>query len=126
MSSPEIIREWAIHHNRGRPHSALGSGLSEPVSDQVPPNEHRHRLPAGYGCVKRSVVGGLHHEYGLVEEAAWKRISFLRTTRIRRWAGTSHNHVPKPCRAAAMDIACRLATGGEHAHSRRIPSSGSA
>ena len=64
------IRDWAIHYNRGRPHSALGPGLPEPPSDQVPPNEHRHRLPVGYRVVKRSVLGGLHHEYGLAKEAA--------------------------------------------------------
>ena len=60
----------AIHHNRGRPHSALGPGLPEPKSEQVPSNEHRHSLPVGYRVVKRSVLGGLHHEYGLVKEAA--------------------------------------------------------
>jgi transposase InsO family protein len=27
------IRDWAIHYNRGRPHSALGPGLPEPMSD---------------------------------------------------------------------------------------------
>jgi hypothetical protein len=64
------IRDWAIHYNRGRPHSALGPGLPEPVSDQVALNEHRHRLPVGYRVVKRSVLGGLHHEYGLMKEAA--------------------------------------------------------
>jgi hypothetical protein len=40
------------------------------MSDQVPPNEHRHRLPVGYRVVKRSVLGGLHHEYSLVKAAA--------------------------------------------------------
>jgi hypothetical protein len=56
-----------MHYNRGRPHSSLGPGLPEPMSDQVPPNEHRHRLPLGYRIAKRSVLGGLHHEYGLVK-----------------------------------------------------------
>jgi hypothetical protein len=64
------IRDWTIRYNRGRPHSALGPGLPEPVSEQVPSNEHRHSLPLGYRVVKRSVLGGLHHEYGLVKEAA--------------------------------------------------------
>ena len=64
------VRDWTTHYNRGRPHSALGPGLPEPMSDQVPPNEHRHRLPVGYRIVKRSVLGGLHHEYGLVKAAA--------------------------------------------------------
>ena len=64
------IRDWAIHYNRGRPHAALGPGLPEPMSEQVPSNEHRHGLPVGYRVAKRSVLGGLHHEYGLVKEAA--------------------------------------------------------
>jgi hypothetical protein len=54
-----------------RRHSALGPGLPEPISEEkVPSNEHRHSLPVGYRIVKRSVLGGLHHEYGLVKEAA--------------------------------------------------------
>src|SRR5215472_13122059 len=67
---PMTIRDWAIHYHRGRPHSALGPGLPEPMSDQVPSNQHRHSLPIGYQVVKRSVLGGLHHEYGLKKEAA--------------------------------------------------------
>jgi hypothetical protein len=58
------------HYNRGRPPSALGPGLPEPTSERVPPNPHRHSLPVGYRMVKRSALGGLHHEYGLVKEAA--------------------------------------------------------
>jgi transposase InsO family protein len=64
------IRDWAIHYNRGRPHPALGPGLPEPMSDRVPSNEHRHTLPIGYHVVRRAVLGGLHHEYGLRKEAA--------------------------------------------------------
>jgi hypothetical protein len=59
-----------MHYNGGRPHSSVGPSLPEPMSDQVPPNEHRHRLPLGYPIAKRSVLGGLHHEYGLVKDAA--------------------------------------------------------
>ena len=44
--------------------------LPEPKSEHVTSNEHRHRLPVGYRVVKRSVLGGLHYEYGLVKEAA--------------------------------------------------------
>jgi transposase InsO family protein len=65
-----ILREWTTHYNRGRPHSALGPGVPGPLPDHVTPNEHRHRLPVGYRVVKRSVLGGLHYEYGLVKEAA--------------------------------------------------------
>jgi transposase InsO family protein len=64
------VRDWATHYNRGRPHSALGPGVPEPMSERVPPNEDRHRWPVGYRILRRSVLGGLHHEYGLVKEAA--------------------------------------------------------
>jgi hypothetical protein len=64
VSGPRII-------TAERPHSALGPGLPEPMPpDHVTPNEHRHRLSVGYRVVKRSVLGGLHHEYGLAKEAA--------------------------------------------------------
>ena len=65
-----ILREWTTHYNRGRPHSALGPGLPEPILERVPPDEHRHRLPVRCRLAKRSVLGGLHHEYGLTKEAA--------------------------------------------------------
>jgi hypothetical protein len=43
----------------------MGPDLPEPTSERVPPNPHRHSLPIGYRVIKRSVLGGLHHEYGL-------------------------------------------------------------
>ena len=64
------INEWVLHYNRGRPHSSLGPGIPEPNQDRVPASDHRHKLPAGYHIVKKSVLGGLHHEYRLVKEAA--------------------------------------------------------
>ena len=64
------IKEWGLHYNRGRPHSSLGPGIPEPNQDTVPASDHRHKLPAGYCVVKTSVLGGLHHEYRLVREAA--------------------------------------------------------
>jgi len=64
------VKAWGIHYNRGRPHSSLGPGIPEPNQDSVPASDHRHKLPAGYRVVKRSVLGGLHHEYSLVKEAA--------------------------------------------------------
>jgi transposase InsO family protein len=64
------VKEWGLHYNRGRPHSSLGPGIPEPNQDRVPASDHRHSLPAGYRVVKRSVLGGLHHEYRLVKEAA--------------------------------------------------------
>jgi transposase InsO family protein len=64
------IKEWGLHYNRGRPHSSLGPGIPEPSQDRIPASEHRHKLPAAYRVVKTSVLGGLHHEYCLVKEAA--------------------------------------------------------
>ena len=54
----------------GRPHSSLGPGIPEPKQDRVPASNHRYKLPAGYCVVKTAVLGGLHHEYRLVKEAA--------------------------------------------------------
>jgi transposase InsO family protein len=49
------IRHWAIHYHRGRPYSALGPALPEPMPEHVPPNEHRHRLPVGYRLVDAGI-----------------------------------------------------------------------
>jgi transposase InsO family protein len=65
-----IVRFWAKHYNRGRPHSSLGPGFPEPTQESVPEAEHRHRLPTGFRVLKRSVLAGLHHEYSLAKEAA--------------------------------------------------------
>jgi hypothetical protein len=59
----------AMHYNRGRPHAALGPGLPLPMSERGSLHENRHSLPVGYRVVRRSILGGLHHEYGLVKEA---------------------------------------------------------
>lgn len=65
-----IGKEWIAHYNRGRPHSSLGPGFPERSQESVPASGHRHTLPAGYRVAKRSVLGGLHHEYFLATEAA--------------------------------------------------------
>jgi len=65
-----IIREWAEHYNRGRPHSSLGPGLPQPPPGlPVTLQKHRHQLPPGAKVVRSPVLGGLHHEYRL-ERAA--------------------------------------------------------
>lgn len=66
-----LLAAWTPHYNRGRPHMSLGPGIPQPP----PPlpmtlHAHRHRLPAHLRVVARSVLGGLHHEYGLTEQAA--------------------------------------------------------
>ena len=73
------IRDWAIHYNRARPHSALGPGVPEPMSERVLPNEDRHRLPVGYRIVRRSVARGLASRIWAREEGCVARISLLRT-----------------------------------------------
>jgi putative transposase len=65
-----ILKHWTVHYNRGRPHSSLGPGFPEPIHESVPASGHRHKLPGGLRVVKTSVLGGLHHEYFLVKEAA--------------------------------------------------------
>jgi putative transposase len=65
-----ILKEFTVHYNRGRPHSALGSGIPEPNQDRVPASGHRHKLASGYRVTSTSVLGGLHHEYRLEKEAA--------------------------------------------------------
>jgi hypothetical protein len=70
MPSKEDFQQWGNHYNRDRPDSSLGPGLPEPTQDKVPASGHRHKLPAGFRIAKKSVLGGLRHEYRLVKEAA--------------------------------------------------------
>jgi hypothetical protein len=60
------IKAWVAHYNQGRPHMALGPGIPDPPAHlPVPPQAHRHRLPADVRVVAHPVLGGLHHEYTL-------------------------------------------------------------
>jgi len=65
-----IVKEFVTHYNRRRPHSALGPGILEPTQAKAPASPHRHKLPKGCRVVSTRVLGGLHHEYGLKQEAA--------------------------------------------------------
>lgn len=65
-----MLKEFVRYYNRGRPHSALGPGIPEPIQARVPNSGNRHCLPAGYLVKARSVLGGLHHDYRLEKEAA--------------------------------------------------------
>jgi putative transposase len=65
------LKEWVPHSNEGRPHMALGPGIPQPPPRlPVPLQAHRHRILAQLQVVARPILGGLHHEYGLEENAA--------------------------------------------------------
>ena len=60
-----VLKLWMTHYNRGRPHMSLGPGIPHPPAGLPAPPLIGHRLPAHSRVVSRSVLGGLHHEYGL-------------------------------------------------------------
>ena len=56
-----IVKEFATHYNRGRPHSALGPEVPEPNQPKVfLAGLHRHKLPVGYGISTIPILAGLH------------------------------------------------------------------
>jgi len=67
-----ILKSWAAHYNRGRPHSALGPGVPDPPQDlaAIPKAQSRHRLAASTLVLAKSILGGLHHEYSLATAPA--------------------------------------------------------
>ena len=65
-----IVKEFATHYNRGRPHSTLGPEVPEPNQPKALTGLHRHKLPVGYEISTIPILAGLHHEYGLRKEAA--------------------------------------------------------
>jgi putative transposase len=66
-----FLNEWVPHYNAGRPHMALGPGIPQPPPWlPVPLQAHRHRIPEHLRVVTCPILGGLHHEYGLEENAA--------------------------------------------------------
>ena len=62
-----VLTEWVPHYNRGRPHAALGPGLPDGATVAAPVSG-RDRLRGR--VTLRSILGGLHHEYGLETVAA--------------------------------------------------------
>jgi putative transposase len=64
------IKEWGATTTGAGLTPSLDPGIPEPNQSSVPASDHGHKLPAGYRVVKTSVLGGLHHEYRLVKEAA--------------------------------------------------------
>jgi len=66
-----ITQSRVSHYNKVRPHSSIGPGIPAPPSDlPVAPQIHRHRIPKHLKVVARPILGGLHHEYGLLTNAA--------------------------------------------------------
>jgi transposase InsO family protein len=66
-----ILKEWVGHYNESRPHMSLGPGIPKPIEAlPMPRQAHRHRLPYGQRVTARPVLSGLHHEYGLEQQAA--------------------------------------------------------
>jgi hypothetical protein len=52
-------------------------GIPEPNQSEVPASDHRHKLPAGYRVRKTSLLGRLHHEYSLVNDAPNDKFCFF-------------------------------------------------
>lgn len=65
-----ILRAWQAHYNRGRPHASLGPGLPEPPPGLPATPITGLRLPCDARVVARSILGGLHHQYGWEKLAA--------------------------------------------------------
>jgi putative transposase len=66
----QILRSWSAHYNSGRPHSSLGPGVPEKNFLQTDLQSQRHCIPKNHRISAKSILGGLHHEYGLEEVAA--------------------------------------------------------
>ncbi len=60
-----VLRLWQVQYNRGRPHPSLGPGLPAPPPGLPVAPIAGHHLPRDMRVVARSILGGLHHEYGL-------------------------------------------------------------
>jgi len=60
-----LLKMWAVHYNRSRPHMGLGPGIPDPPapSSRAHIERGRHRLDAGACLRVKSILGGLHHEY---------------------------------------------------------------
>jgi hypothetical protein len=66
-----VTKTWVTPYDHGRSHSSLGPGIPDPPVDlPVTPHENRHRVPRHLKILAHPVLGGLHHEYGLLAKAA--------------------------------------------------------
>jgi putative transposase len=62
-----ILREWAGHYNKARPHSSLGAGIPDSCVAPQAPGPSRHQIACSHRVIATPVLGGLHHEYRLVK-----------------------------------------------------------
>jgi putative transposase len=66
-----VLQQWVPYYNAGRPHMSLGPGIPQPPPQlSVPRQARRHRLPEHLQVVAHPILGGLHHDYGLVTKVA--------------------------------------------------------
>jgi len=65
-----LLRVWQVHYYRGRPYASLGPGLPAPSRRLPAAPIAGHDLPRDTRVVARSILGGLHDEYGLQKLAA--------------------------------------------------------
>ena len=61
------LKSWVGHYNRGRPHMALGRGISDaPLNGSPSLPKSRHDLADFSSVPATALLGGLHHEYSMV------------------------------------------------------------
>jgi len=65
-----IMKQWAVHYNKSRPHSSLGPGIPDAHLLKIAPQSKRHCIPRDHRVAVTPILGGLHHEYRLQEIAA--------------------------------------------------------
>ena len=67
----QLVVEWVLHYNTGRPHMALGPGIPQPLPSRVASlQKDRHVLSDHLCVVAHPILGGLHHDYALKTKAA--------------------------------------------------------
>jgi len=68
----KTLKSCSKHYNQGRPHMSLGPGIPDPPIASVASvlQGTRHRVGVPLRVNVKSVLGGLHHEYALLDLAA--------------------------------------------------------
>ncbi len=65
-----LLAEWVVHYNHGRPQSSLGPGIPDASDVLLIAGLSKHEIPPDHRVAANSVLGRLHHEYGLEKLAA--------------------------------------------------------